>query len=150
MRISLLSFPLIAIALPLTPLTARAQEGEAHQVQVVAGKREWTMTGITVAANDLVVIFATGQVMVGGMGGMVDAEGRSTSGRSRASGGTNLEGQIGDGSPFPVGSRFVFIAEQTGPLKLMVADATAGWFTVTVFHFPAHALPPVLPYSPED
>lgn len=153
MRVSFLSVPLVAIALPLTPLEVRAQAGEAHQVQVAAGQGDWTMTGITVDANDLVVIFATGAVMVGGMSGMVNADGWTTSGRPKATGVGYLEAKIGDGDPFPAGSRFVFIAEQNGPLKLAVSNASAhssGWFTVTVFHFPAHVLPPVLPFSPED
>jgi hypothetical protein len=149
---------LVVFASLLTPQPGRAQEGEGHQVQLLARNAAWTMTGITVAANDLVVIFATGSIMVGGMRGMsgqIDPDGRTTfpSGRpTGAEGLGSIEAMIGDESTFRVGSRYAFIANRIGALKLRVFDTNyaenSGWFTVTIIRIPANAVPPVLPYSP--
>ncbi len=145
---------LVVIALLLTPQTGRAQLGEGHQVQLLARNAAWTMTGITLATNDLVVIFASGSILVGARG-QVDADGRTTfpAGRQTGAGGPgSIEGMIGDENPFTVGSRYAFIADRIGALKLRVFDTNyadnSGWFTVTVIHIPASAVPPVLPYSP--
>ncbi len=148
----------VVFTMLLSPQTGRAQAGEGHQVQLLARNAAWTATGIAVAANDLVVIFATGSIMVGGtrgMSGQIDPDGRPAFPSGRRTGAEclgSIEGMIGDEYTFRVGSRFAFIANRIGELKLRVSDTNyaenSGWFTVTIIHIPANAVPPVLPYSP--
>jgi hypothetical protein len=142
-------------ALSLLPPAAHAQDrGQAHQFQLAAGNDEWTTTGLKLAANDLVVVFATGNITVGPVVGQVDADGRNA--RLMATGVGYIEGKVGAGNPFPVGGRFTFTtsSEQIGTLKLRVHDSNyadnSGSFTVTVIRIPASALPPVEPYTPEE
>jgi hypothetical protein len=128
-------------------LWAQVQDrGQAHSLSLMGGNDEWTTTGIEVAANDLVAIFATGKVTVGTFTGQVGPEGANGSGY--------IEGKVGAGNPFVVGNRFTFVADQPGVLKVRVHDRNyadnSGAFVVTVVRIPASLIPPVEAYTPGE
>ena len=145
LRLSVLAFLLTV------PATLHAQDkSQGHQFQLAAGNDEWTTTGLKLAAGDLVVIFATGTVRVGQVAGEVDANGHGR----QVNGLGYIEGKVGAGSPFAVGGRFAFTADQTGTLKLRVYDTNyadnSGAFTVTVIRILASQIPPIEPFTPEE
>lgn len=114
--------------------------GDARVVTVNSKNDEWTATDLTVDKGDLVVIEASGKVVVGSWAGETDANG--TGGKQLG----RLMFKTGDSGGDAIGASYFYVAAtKVGLLKLKVFDTkyedNDGAFTVTVRRIPACAVP---------
>jgi hypothetical protein len=111
-------------------------------ISIPAANDEWTSTGISVSANDIVLIRAGGRVKVGQMAGEVGPNGAFNS----RHGPGLLLAKIGTTVMVPVGDQAFIVAAQGGLLRFKVQDTryddNQGAFTVDVIVIPAALIPP--------
>ncbi len=129
---------LLALALFL-PSASAAQEAIKHQrLSIAATNDEWSPTSIEVSRGDVILVLATGRVRIGQVSGEVGPNGNST-------GSGVLQIKVGVGAGQRAGEKAFIIAEQSGPVKLRVADTryddNAGTFEVSVIHIPGSMIP---------
>lgn len=128
--------------------SARAQTAPVihHVVVTIAATNdEWTTTGLTIAAGDMVIVRAPGYINIGGMAGEKDASGV---GRGSTVAGPNgsLEYKVGVGAGKLAGKFNLHVVEESGELKFRVRDSdyrdNKGQFEVDVVVLPPSAIPP--------
>lgn len=118
---------------------------------IEASDDEWTDTGISVSAGDLLVVGAEGRVTYSSFGntatpwGRVTAEPGTIDKELAAISVGSLVGRIGKGKPFKIGASLASQVSESGSLRLRVHDEkyadNSGSFAVSVLVVPATMLP---------
>lgn len=138
---AVLSAALLLGAVP----TLASEKISREQVTVKGQNDEWTETGITVAEGDVILIEATGKVLVGSWTGEVEANGESELNPSKADINGRLVFKIGTEGARAAGQRAFVVSKDAGPLKLKVHDKkytdNKGAFEVSVIKIPSALIP---------
>lgn len=153
MKISTQAFVIALSLLISTAASAATKNAEPHPkitrntITVAAANDEWTSTTIKVEAGDILLIHATGEIVVGNYLGKTTADG-TNNGIGR------LQLKIGQTDVIPVGSvRYVPVTE-AGTAKLRVDDTNyrdnSGEFSVEVIHIPAAIIPEATPITADN
>jgi hypothetical protein len=114
-------------------------------VTVAATNDEWTPSGLTVSAGDMVIVRAPGYIQIGGMSGERDAAGYGHNGTTATPNGS-LEYKVGVSAGKPAGKFDVHVVDDSGELKFRVRDSdyrdNRGQFEVDVIVLPPSSIPP--------
>ncbi|MBZ0304017.1 MAG: hypothetical protein K8J31_30035 [Anaerolineae bacterium] len=129
--------------IPIAPSGTGTSASDERMTVRVPAAADWTRTGLTIQAGQMVTITATGRVRI-----CLDCnfipDGPAGSGESATVAGFPLRGapqyaligRIGSSTPFYIGSAATFIAQTSGMLELYVNDSdrfdNAGSFTAII------------------
>jgi hypothetical protein len=141
----------VAVLLSALGLSAEARVCSEilHEEITVDGRNdEWTSAQVKIGPRDLVLVFAEGQVKVGGWTGEV-----GPGGAPGVEGIGRLEMKVGTGTVVPVGARWVGAFQEGGTIKFRVHDTkygdNSGSFSIHLIIVPAGVLPPAVKVQPD-
>ena len=137
---------LASAALLMVPIPALQAQAQIERVQFeLAGTNdEWVNTGLRAESGDVILVFGSGQIVVGPNIGRVDASGVMPSGQATQYGYLTLK--FGQGAALKVGAQnMVLVGDAGGSVKIRLHDSNysdnSGQFTVDVVRIPAAAIP---------